>query len=1664
MSCPDPEYATAVREIAGLSDEMQDQCDLILRDTLRRHINQVIFQLGSLGSDEVNTLAPRLSSLNAAVTSPDVWNRVLEIRVEDVFIKGEKPCDIYGVDKDNVVSEDAKTGCVVLQCHHRGDMDRIKKLVSSRTNAKVTEEGVCVEWNKCRTQVKHLWESSRDKMNKAIADKCLPWEMTTAKAQHAVYRQLYAIISKESIADSEYVIGTHFREIISTCETQLLGILSVRGSPKDTIASACVDVVTVMKQLMGVHQHLDDASIGRENCEPLRRRIEIELNKAVLHVIENVNASVAAGDYDIADNCCQALRDLVLFIRQTVVGSNTSFDKLRKDVEQAITDVKVAESTYIIKIVKEYMTTESVHVESFFKAFPALSKYGRAEVLLKFRGVADALSKIQAGESDTCLVSRLGRVQSFADQISTLLSGESSRPESVLQQALSEALAMLNKTLDSQRHVVSSTKEAILRAIKERLEDMNIDRTTIEYIQQFNVIRSALSQSEIQEVKKWKHDFVANVSTLIATCGRHLEAMTEGYNADILVKVFLQLKQLKKEDMVTFKHSDDIGLTHLVPERMQRGADKLKEQMRVINKLMDDRDYTSVVKMVEYVQKLHNNGLKNVINIPEVPNLKSVVIGYATTSEHEWTQGNLKAFDQAASRLSAIVQAFEQSPVCAGFYKEIKGLHDNLESFVKRTFQASINDALVNPADIQKLACIIFEVRRKAIHAPCLIQLVITVIDNILREVQVKTSNMHIAKLGAAIELDTLLGSDVLKEHSKFFGNAAGGVWRKATGLKPSDCMKGMGYFPDLDPQGRSSLLLSLEEYEKLVDDYKTKYFLRGTAGNVIQLEIQQELHHRATMYKSDSTPHNLKSLVLHTAAAYMLFASADMFRAKVEDGDADAESVIIRPHITQVATVLRLLSCEENTKSVSWYGRVLNTFGVAKAPSEQAFQNHMVQILTGQGKSITLGVLSVVLALLDLHVDVVCYSDYLTQRDYAALSPFFEYVGVKGAIRYFTFEQLCEARVDGIRDLAHHLISTGKPAPQSVTKTVTSTKRVLLIDEVDVFFSKRFYGRTYNPCVTLKHPTINALIQAVFANRGKGAYNVLTSPEYVAVKTQFPHIEELLKHSAEAMVKNASDFGTPAYKYEPSQKRIGYKRDELFDTNIVYPNKTVFAYLQLVADNTITMAEAEQQLGIDLTFGQFSYANIPLREYCGILGVTGTLQTQKTDLIPAKMILTKEEREIMESDYKIKRMTFACSVYGSPTLDFTFNQDVKFHDDEASWSAAVEIAATRASNDKGACLVFFKNRAQLKKFCDSQPNMATVLQLTEDTPADRRQGIINAATHPNKITLLTRTFGRGIDFACRPNVLVTVIQTFFSSSLSEQVQIKGRTARQKEPGKYVMHLCKPHLVDKFKVVLGDLETAVNSATQEQYLESKRDAKMALKTKDRQARKITANALDLVAWEVVETLLGPGDASHQLATLRKACSRLWTAPSLFVVMLDVSGSMSGARWTMLCQAYNTFLTELRTKRDPSQQSSTIISVIFFSETAREHTCTKLADAPALPTTCPGGGTDFIQAFTKGEEVLIRKEYDGYDRTLLFLTDGEAASPVTTIEKMLQRCAKDLSSFYCINFSGTTAPSVLQEVVRTFQTYKVTSSLSNPGNAIQLTEVFKQAAQDVPMHR
>ena len=94
---------------------------------------------------------------------------------------------------------------------------------------------------------------------------------------------------------------------------------------------------------------------------------------------------------------------------------------------------------------------------------------------------------------------------------------------------------------------------------------------------------------------------------------------------------------------------------------------------------------------------------------------------------------------------------------------------------------------------------------------------------------------------------------------------------------------------------------------------------------------------------------------------------------------------------------------------------------------------------------------------------------------------------------------------------------------------------------------------------------------------------------------------------------------------------------------------------------------------------------------------------------------------------------------------------------------------------------------------------MGKVNYLTEEATSTEVTAAVKKATHAGAITLLTRAFSRGTDFIILDEVVKSnggtcTIQTFVSESASEEIQIKGRSARQGQDGSYVQILLEDDL------------------------------------------------------------------------------------------------------------------------------------------------------------------------------------------------------------------------------------------------------------------------------
>jgi len=113
-----------------------------------------------------------------------------------------------------------------------------------------------------------------------------------------------------------------------------------------------------------------------------------------------------------------------------------------------------------------------------------------------------------------------------------------------------------------------------------------------------------------------------------------------------------------------------------------------------------------------------------------------------------------------------------------------------------------------------------------------------------------------------------------------------------------------------------------------------------------------------------------------------------------------------------------------------------------------------------------------------------VCYSAYLSDRDNFHFAKVCELFDVSQMVSYGTFQQLSERLVNSegnVRDLVAAILNPTTSASGAASKSgkkPKQAKRILLIDEFDVFFSRSFYGETYDPVLTLKHDKIAHLQQ----------------------------------------------------------------------------------------------------------------------------------------------------------------------------------------------------------------------------------------------------------------------------------------------------------------------------------------------------------------------------------------------------------------------------------------------------------------------------------------------------------------------------------------------------------------------------------------------------------
>ncbi|ETO10976.1 hypothetical protein RFI_26400 [Reticulomyxa filosa] len=481
-------------------------------------------------------------------------------------------------------------------------------------------------------------------------------------------------------------------------------------------------------------------------------------------------------------------------------------------------------------------------------------------------------------------------------------------------------------------------------------------------------------------------------------------------------------------------------------------------------------------------------------------------------------------------------------------------------------------------------------------------------------------------------------------------------------------------------------------------------------------------------------------SLVAHVFALWTLQNAQFYFDAK---GVENQNSYLLQPHPAQVISIFRMLGIDESKKELI---------------------SNLIQIGTGEGKSVTLAVTSCVLALLGFDVSCASYSEYLSCRDFKSFEPLFSALSVTDYIHYGTFNKLCERIINeggDVRKLVESMIMPDDEKKSADTLHVIRAK-VLLIDEVDVFFNKEFYGSCYSPAATLRHDSITKLVDYIWNNKKSflKLRDVKQSNEYKECCKVLKEWETLLDEAIKDMLDDIQKF--ESHRYQVSNDKIGYKEQDSICYNVRYGYKTLFAYYHEHAQNKISNESFKNNICISFRIGNFSYAEVP-KSFCCIMGVSGTLKT-----------LSAAEQEVVEKVYHVSKHTYIPSLFGDNKLIFADQKDI-FIVEECDYFTTLkkeidDRLVGKNPDTKRAVLVFFESKKQLIEFYESSNFVEMkrdAIVMTEENINEEKEYLIKRATTSGQVGLFTRAFGRGTDF------------TFLSEELSEEVQIKGRTARQ---------------------------------------------------------------------------------------------------------------------------------------------------------------------------------------------------------------------------------------------------------------------------------------------
>ena len=126
------------------------------------------------------------------------------------------------------------------------------------------------------------------------------------------------------------------------------------------------------------------------------------------------------------------------------------------------------------------------------------------------------------------------------------------------------------------------------------------------------------------------------------------------------------------------------------------------------------------------------------------------------------------------------------------------------------------------------------------------------------------------------------------------------------------------------------------------------------------------------------------------------------------------------------------------------------------------------------------------------------------------------------------------------------------------------------MIDEVDVFFSKDFYGVPFKPLLTFSNPEIREIIRSMWTKKNSFSHKLFifesiinSTPEYEACVKKFPEwIMTIIKNHLKKIYLELVSFQNKSKSnYIVRDDMIGYVEQDDVNFNVSNGYETMFVY-----------------------------------------------------------------------------------------------------------------------------------------------------------------------------------------------------------------------------------------------------------------------------------------------------------------------------------------------------------------------------------------------------------------------------------------------------------------------------------------------------------------------